>query len=188
MTLGPGSEHSGEAVRGVLRPLDVDDLDELLDVRAEASLIGLGHIFSQKHNPFPVDRIRERWESELIDPYVDCFAIVDEERTIVGFAATREREFLHFGTAVRTWGSGLASRAHDEVLAHMRSQGLSSAWLRAFEANVRARRFYARRGWLPTGEQSRSAFAPYPILLHYRLNLVDDVPVSGAGKLPEPPG
>jgi RimJ/RimL family protein N-acetyltransferase len=90
---------------------------------------------------------------------------------VAGFAATRGNELLHFGTAVDLWGSGLASQAHDEVLDHLRAGGCTEGRLRVFEQNLRARRFYGRRGWVQTGERSRSGFAPYPSLLGYVLRL-----------------
>jgi hypothetical protein len=52
---------------------------------------------------------------DAVDRYVavwtvavtDITPIVHEGR-IVGFAATRDNELFHFGTAVETWGTGLA--------------------------------------------------------------------------------
>lgn len=150
----------------VLRPLTAGDLDALVEVQRVGAIAGLGHIFPQDTNPFPTATIRQRWLAELADPEVDCFVILSAEQ-ISGFAATRSNEFLHFGTAVDTWGSGLAGHAHDEVLAHLRSGGFEKAWLRVFEENERAIRFYVRRGWRPTGASSRTSFAPYPTLQRY---------------------
>jgi hypothetical protein len=66
---------------------------------------------------------------------------------------------------------GLAGRARDELLSFLRARGSRRAWLRVFADNRRARRFYERRGWVPTGERSRSTFAPYPTLLNYHVAL-----------------
>lgn len=96
---------------------------------------------------------------------------LDANHSVAGFAAIRGNEFLRFGTALGTWGGGLARRAHDEVLTHWVTQGYRDAWLTVFEENVRARRFYERSGWGPTGERSRSDFAPYPVLLTYNVDL-----------------
>jgi hypothetical protein len=43
--------------------------------------------------------------------------------------------------------------------------------LRVFLANGRARRFYEKLGWRPTGQESKTAFPPYPTLLEYGLDL-----------------
>ena len=155
----------------VLRPLGVDDLDVLLVVQREGGEVGLGHIFPQDTHPFPTARVRERWEAELADPGVGCLAGV-RDGVLSGFAATRGDELLHFGTAVGTWGSGLAGLAHDEVLAHLRARGHRAAWLRVFEENVRAIRFYERRGWRATSTTSRTTFPPYPVLRRYERPLV----------------
>lgn len=155
----------------VLRPLVVGDLDELLPLQREGSIATVGSVFPQDRFPFPVEDLRRRWETELADPGVRCFAVVDADGAFAGFAATRDAELLHFGTARRTWGSGLAAVAHDELLEVMADGGVALAWLRVFEANERARRFYERRGWVEVGVRSRSEFEPYPVLLRYERSL-----------------
>jgi len=154
----------------VLRALTRDDLDDLLEVQREGAVAGLGHIFPQAEHPFPVSQVRARWAQELDDPGIDCFAIVDDGR-LAGFAATRGNEFLHFGTAVHTWGTGLADTAHDEILAHLRAQGHRRAWLRVFEENRRAVRFYERHGWQRTDIVSRTTFPPHPMLRRFEVTL-----------------
>ena len=155
----------------VLRPLEERDLDALLCVQEEGAVAGLGHIFPKSEYPFPTADLRRRWAEELADPSIDCFAVVDDTGGLAGFAATRGDQFLHFGTALSTWGSGLAGQAHDEVVEHLAAQGYESAWLRVFQENQRARRFYERRGWTATGERARSAYPPQPVLLHYARDL-----------------
>lgn len=154
----------------VLRPLTADDLDVLVEVQRVGAVAGLGHIFPQDTSPFPVEEIRERWARELADPDVDCFAIV-RDGALAGFAATRGDELLHFGTALDTWGTGLAGLAHDELVEHLRRAGHAHAWLLVFEANERAIRFYVRRGWRPTDHTQRTTFPPYPVLRRYELDL-----------------
>jgi GNAT superfamily N-acetyltransferase len=134
----------------VLRPMSHADLDALLDIQREASVLALGRIFPQAEHPFPGDEIRERWSREIESDDVDCFV----------------------GTSVPVWGSGLAGAAHDEILEHLREKGFAEAWLRVFAENHRARRFYEQRGWLATGERTRTQFAPHPVLLSYARPLV----------------
>ncbi|MFN8167155.1 MAG: GNAT family protein [Candidatus Nanopelagicales bacterium] len=156
----------------LLRPLRPGDLDALLVIQHEGSVAVLGAVFPQDRYPFPAADIRRRWESELADPAVECFAIVGgDDEDLDGFAAVRGAELLHLGTARRTWGSGLAGRAHDELLEHLASREVDLAFLRVFEANERARRFYARRGWTEVGPPSRSEFEPHPVLLRYERTL-----------------
>ncbi len=172
VTESDGGVSAGQRPRtSVLRPMRRADLDALLVVQREGAQVGLGNVFPQEQFPFPTEVVRHRWEQEMADPGIECFVVVDATYCVAGFAATRGNEFRHFGTALGTWGSGLARRAHDEVLTHWIARGYQRAWLRVFEDNVRARRFYERRGWEPTGERSRSDFAPHPVLLTYEVDL-----------------
>lgn len=150
----------------MLRPMTLDDLDDVLFVQQQGAQTGLANIFPQDQYPFPLERVRARWEEEVTDPGIDCFVVLDDRDAIAGFVAMRGDEFLHFGTAVWSWGNGLAGSAHDQVLGRWRARGCERAWLRVFEDNVRARRFYERRGWVPTGERSRSGFAPPSRVAH----------------------
>lgn len=156
-----------QAARPVLRPMTIKDLDAVVALQRDGAVVGLAEVFPQDEHPFPTDAVRERWLVEIADPHIDCFVILDASGDVAGFAATRNNEFLHFGTALPTWGSGLADVAHDAVLDHLRAAGHESAWLRVFEGNERGRAFYANHGWHPTGERSQSTHAPFPVLLTY---------------------
>lgn len=168
---GPASPPTVEGV-SVLRPLTHDDLDALVEVQREGAVLALGHIFPQQEHPFPTSQVRARWTAEVGDPGIDCFAVVPDGE-IAGFAAIRGNELLHFGTAVRTWGTGLADAAHREVLDELRAHGHRAAWLRVFEDNRRAVRFYERRGWRATDSTSRTTFPPYPVLRRFEIDLSD---------------
>ncbi len=154
----------------VLRAMTHDDLDALLDLQREGAVAGLAHLFPQDEYPFPTAQVRSRWTTEIDDPRTCCWVVVENGR-LAGFAATQGQEFLHFGTALDTWGSGLAGRAHDAVLHHLREAGYPLATLRVFEENRRAIRFYERRGWLATARTTRTTFPPFPVLRHYELVL-----------------
>ena len=104
----------------------------------------------------------------MADPTIDCSLATDDGGRLVGFAATTGRELLHFGTAIDTWGDGTASELLSVVVGRLRSGGTTPV-LRVFADNHRARRFYDKHGWQPTGETSRSGFPPYPTLLEYVL-------------------
>lgn len=92
------------------------DLDRLIDVQEEGAVRGLAHIFPQDRHPFPRAGIRHRWAAEIADPAIRAYVIELGGDRIAGFAATRGDEFLHFGTAVDTWGSGLATAARPSSL------------------------------------------------------------------------
>lgn len=111
-----GGRDPGQAVGVLLREATPSDLSELLEVQRGGAVLALGDVFPQGAYPFPVEEIRARWVAELADPDIDAYVIVDGDTGVVGFAATRGSELLHFGTAVETWGTGLAARALAEII------------------------------------------------------------------------
>lgn len=75
---------------------------------------------------------------------------------------------MHFGTSVETWGSGAATELHDAVLqSFSQTTEAPEVWLRVFEANSRARRFYEKLGWSQTDRRTRTSFPPHPVLVEY---------------------
>lgn len=153
------------------RPAEEEDLDELVSMQEEASVVALGHVFIQSEHPFPRAALLDRWRAEVRDPEIAVYVSTDEAHVITGFAARRADELLHFGTALTTWGSGLADHLLTALLATYPDDA-ARIWLNVFEENHRARRFWERNGWRPTGRTSRSTYEPCPVLLEYELNLV----------------
>jgi len=156
------------------RPLANEDLDTLIAIQEEGGVAGLSHIFPQDRYPFQREVILERWRQELIDPTIHAYVSTDDCGSVIGFAATRHNEFLHFGVAVRLWGSGIAASFHDFVLEELRRTNADSHhayyWLRVFEGNHRARHFYEKLGWMATDIRTQSTFEPRPYLIEYRFN------------------
>lgn len=154
-----------------VRRATTDDLDALLDVQQEGAVAALAHIFPQDAYPFPRVVLRQRWCEELADPAICGYVGVDGAGAIIGFAAIRGNELLHFGTAVSTWGSGVAQELHAALvdeLSRTAPPRSGHLWLRVFEANIRARRFYEKLGWYGTGRRTRSSFPPHAVLVEYR--------------------
>ncbi len=149
--------------------MTVDDLRGLIPMQEEGAVKALAHVFPQDAHPFPRQAIEDRWRRELgasdIDAYVATTGTTGE---LVAFAARRGDELLHFGTASTTWGSGLATWVHDRLVETYPPE-VGRLRLRVFAENRRARSFYAKLGWLPTGRQSRSTFEPRPVLVEYAL-------------------
>ena len=143
-----------------------EDLKDLVAVQEAAAVAGLAHIFPQDQYPFPREAVLQRWTAELADPKTAVYICTDETRRIIGFAARREDELLHLGTALHTWGSGLAVELHDALLASF-PETVTHCRLRVFTENHRARRFYEKLGWSSTGEVTRSTFPPYAELVTY---------------------
>ncbi|MET0822464.1 MAG: GNAT family N-acetyltransferase [Aeromicrobium sp.] len=142
------------------------DVDDVLDVQQPGAVRSLSEVFPQDQYPFPREDVAEQWRREIADPGVSCYVVVADSK-IAGFAATRGDEFLHFGIATDRWGSGLATSAHDDVLARLSNEGHERTWLKVFTENRRGRCFYEKLGWRAVGERMRSAFPPHPELLRY---------------------
>jgi RimJ/RimL family protein N-acetyltransferase len=153
-----------------LRRAVVGDLPELVAVQQAGAIAALSNIFPQELYPFPRDRVLARWAEELTDRQTQVFVSTDDSGGITGFAAVSVDELLHFGTAVETWGTGLATELHDALLAAFPT-GTGRARLRVYTENRRARRFYEKLGWSATGQVSRSTFPPHAELLEYALEL-----------------
>jgi GNAT superfamily N-acetyltransferase len=154
----------------LLRHASAGDVPALVAMQEVAAVAGLGHIFPQDEYPFPREAIAADWVAEIADPGVEVFVSSPRGR-IEAFAALRGDELFHFGTALDTWGSGLAAEIHAELIARLVAAGHASAWLRVFDENRRARRFYEKMGWRPTAGRSRGEYPPYPPLVHYAISL-----------------
>lgn len=142
------------------------DVPAVLAIQEPGAVAALSTIFPQDEHPFPREDVRRTWLHELADPGIGCAVAVRGE-AVVGFAAVRGAELLHLGTAVERWGTGDAERVHDAILEGMRGRGVERAFLKVFTGNVRARRFYERLGWRPTGTRTQSVFPPHPELMVY---------------------
>lgn len=154
----------------LFRPATAKDVGGILNIQKPGAILGLGHIFPQDEHPFPRDVVEERWQTEMADEATAIYVAIDASGHITGFAARRDDVLLHFGTAKESWGSGLAKQLHDALLTTFPAS-VRRIRLRVFEENHRARRFYEKLDWSPTGETSRTQFPPFPLLLEYALCL-----------------
>ncbi|HEX5089706.1 MAG TPA: GNAT family N-acetyltransferase [Nocardioides sp.] len=156
------------------------DLPALLDLQEPGAVAGLSDVFPQESHPFPRDAVLARWRVELADPGVAAYVAHDGSR-LLGFAARRGDEVLHFGTALQSWGSGIASWLLEELLATFDPE-VRRIRLWVFTDNGRGRRFWEKHGWQPTGRTTRSTFAPYPTLLEYARSRTGDesAPADGS--------
>lgn len=117
------------------------DVPAVLAVQQPGAVIGLAKVFPQDEFPFPREAVARRWLEEIETHEIDCF-VVERSGAVIGFAAIRADEFMHFGLALELWGTGAAQDAHDAVLDRMTASGITRAWLRVFTDNERGRRFY----------------------------------------------
>jgi RimJ/RimL family protein N-acetyltransferase len=160
----PGSTERLPEIR--IREATEVDVPAILGIQEPGAVQGLGHIFPQDEHPFPREAVEVRWRQELADPTIAVYVAIDALGRVTGFAARQGDQLLHFGTAIETWGSGLAQRLHDELLESFPAS-VTRLRLRVFAENRRARRFYEKLGWVETGAESRTQFPPHPVLLEY---------------------
>ncbi len=149
-----------------LRRATEADIERILDVQQPGALKGLGNTFPQDQHPFPRARVADRWRMEIADAETAVYVATSAGGPVLGFAARRQDELLHFGTAVETWGAGFARWLHDELL-RIYPPAVTRVRLRVFAENLRARRFYEKCGWTQTGVTSRTQSEPYPLLIEY---------------------
>ena len=87
-----------------MRPDDVVDVLAVQEPAAVEDCRGVPqHLY-----PFPRQVVVDRWREELRNPDIDCF-VIQRARAVVGFAAVRDDEVLHFGVAIGEWGSQIAA-------------------------------------------------------------------------------
>jgi RimJ/RimL family protein N-acetyltransferase len=152
----------------IVRPMTDADLPAIIDLQQAGAIAGLAEVFPQDRYPFPRDAIVARWREEIDDPSIETYVAIDDRGHPVGFAALTGSELLHFGTAIDTWGGGTASELHDVVVGWLRARDDQPS-LFVFADNRRARRFYEKHGWQPTGATRTGNFPPYPLLLEFTL-------------------
>ena len=165
---GPATERDADAM--IVRLMCEADLPALINLQQAGAILGMADVFPQDEHPFPRDTIVARWRDEIRSSDVDTYVATDGDGHLVGFAATTGSELLHFGTAVDTWGDGTAQELHEAVVRRLRANA-DRISLHVFAENRRARRFYEKLGWSPTGAIRTSGFAPYPLLLEYALDI-----------------
>ena len=118
----------------------------------------------------PFEERVKRFCDGLAKSGTDASVLVAERQgEIVGEAVRVGSELRDLYVVPEAWGTGAARALMDEVLAEMRTSGATEATLWVVEANARARRFYEREGWEPTGETRATPLGPGE--LQYALRL-----------------
>jgi GNAT superfamily N-acetyltransferase len=144
-----------------------DDADAITDVQVASWRAGYAHVFPESvlyADDFDSTRrsFWRAWRFAAGHRVAVAEAGPDEARQVVGFAAygpERERargftgrgEIYAFYLHPEAWGSGLAGELIELVEQRLRAEGFATAVLWVLDDNPRARRFYERHGWQPTG-------------------------------------
>jgi GNAT superfamily N-acetyltransferase len=159
--VGGGHSGSGAYDRPVLRLATPADAAALAGAEKAAATAAFAHVFPPERFPYPEADVLVRWQLELDRD--DLVTVVDErEGAVAGYAASAYEWLEHLGVIPQLWGTGLADHLHGVALSDIAARGHDHALLWVLEDNDRARRFYARRGWRPTGRRSTAEFPPHP--------------------------
>jgi ribosomal protein S18 acetylase RimI-like enzyme len=120
---------------------------------------------------------RELWRRSLESPRPGTRGVVavDGERVVGVIRMGRDPDEPGTGHVFSvyvdpgTQGGGTGGRLLDEAASWFAGEGLAEATLWVFEANTRARSFYARHGWQPDGgTRIESAFGEPEVRLRRR--------------------
>lgn len=95
--------------------------------------------------------------------------VAERDGEIVGVAVRAGSELRSLYVVPDAWGTGAATALMDAALDAIRADDHTEASLWVVDVNPRARRFYEREGWEPTGETKASELGPPE--LQYRLQL-----------------
>jgi GNAT superfamily N-acetyltransferase len=123
-----------------------DDVDAIADVWHRGWRDGhLGHVPEALLSHRGLDSFRRRVPERLLETTVATL-----ESRVVGFATVHgdELEQLYVDESARGGGLAVALIRHAERVI---AQRFELAWLAAATGNARARRFYAREGWIDAG-------------------------------------
>lgn len=131
----------------------------LKELEKAANLIALAHIYPASQFPYPDADVLARWEAVLADPATTTLVGTDAQGLTCFVAFDHGARLRHLAVRPDLWGSGLAA----SLLAASTATRL---W--CLEQNHRARRFYERHGWVPTGVSRPSEFPPHPVEVEYR--------------------
>ena len=139
-----------------------DEAETHFAIQRAACLPALAHIFPSELYPFPDDEIRRRWRE-----WTGTVFVAERDGVTVGVAGV-EACWLHgFYVRPEWWGSGVADELHAAAVDAMPDCAELKLWV--LEENLRARRFYEKRGWRLNGETRVVPYSPGPTDVGYSL-------------------
>lgn len=145
-----------------IRRITEDDLAAVAAVQVASALVGFAHIFPADAPKPTVETMETDWRDRLFGAdatgEVGFVATVDGRvvgAAIAGVAAAdpTQGEFARLYVHPDHWAGGVGRQLYDAALAHLAAEGFDRVRLKVLEANVRAREWYERLGWQPTGER-----------------------------------
>jgi GNAT superfamily N-acetyltransferase len=149
----------------VIRPAEPGDAEALAAIGETTFVETFGHLYPSAHLAAFVAEAYdlERTRAALADP-AQASWLVEAGGAAVGYASVGPCGLPHpdvtpaCGELKRIYltaawqGSGLAARLYEETRAWLERDGPRSIWLGVWSQNLKAQRFYARRGFVQVGE------------------------------------
>jgi GNAT superfamily N-acetyltransferase len=146
-----------------VRPAALDDAEGF--VRAyerswDAALADLAGRRLEELSPYDerLEAFHRTFEAELPEGAGAWVAVAGGE--IVGVATRNGPELRALYVVPEAWGTGAAQALTEAVLAAVGADGHEEAVLWVVDDNRRARRFYEREGWEPTGQTRTTELGP----------------------------
>jgi len=149
----------GAAVSRVVRPARPADAPGIAEVHVTGWQVGYRGLIDDAYlDALSVADRTEVWAQRLNE---GARVLVADDAGVLGFvthgpardddvpAATGEVQALYVGPG--SWGSGVGTALLDAALGALAADGCDGCLLWALAANVRARTFYERRGWVTDG-------------------------------------
>jgi len=145
-----------------VRAADRGDADQIATVHVASWRAGYAGIFPAEwleSDEFDQGR-RERWAQWRVGAGERiAVAVAAEVEAFSWFGPERDRgrtpagrgEINAFYAHPRVWGTGVADALMEHTELRLRTEGFPTAVLWVLTDNPRARRFYERHGWQPTG-------------------------------------
>jgi putative acetyltransferase len=144
----------------------VADAELCFRIARAAAVAGFQHVFPPGLYEFPADAIRADWISALTDPDVETYVAFDDDEA-VGVVSVGHGVLQTLYVMPEFWSRGIGSTLHDLALDRLREVNVREALLWTLTENHRARAFYEKRGWRPTGRTRAVPFPPHPIDVEY---------------------
>lgn len=145
-----------------LRQAKHRDAAEIEAVIRRSAVEGYRHIFPPEA-PMPDLRTAlSEWYKLLNRKFgvYDLTMIAVDQGAIIGVVVTgrdpadrRTAHLSHLYVDPARWGMGVGTALHTAALNHLRQGGVTHATLWTLEGNIRARLWYERHGWRPTGQR-----------------------------------
>jgi GNAT superfamily N-acetyltransferase len=172
----------------VIREATSDDVGALAQVQSAASALAYAGIFAAAEAPPTEQRITLRWATLLARPR-SWVGLLEVDGAPAGAIAVQPSpdddldaavvgELSSFYIHPRHWGERRGQALFERALTEADALGYDDLRLWVLEANVRARRLYTERHWVPDGAVREAG--PDVRELRHRLT----VPVTGSASTP----